>query len=192
MKRIGLNPPRSSCTRGQKLKGVESMAIKRTAAGDAAMRDNNWAVSVPGRRILGAIHEGCYLRDLARTVRLGELERHLDELMRRGLIEIVEGRPSQLLPDGGAVEQTTAPLFAQLGIEELAQVKVRAAQFFNEYVPEQAQALNDELSAVSDETDLLIELGLVRRFLFDVGGQACANRFFEEVVAPAYYPIPAG
>jgi hypothetical protein len=179
-----------------KLKGIHKMAIKRTAAGDAAIYDHNWAVSVPGRRLLSAIYEGCYLRELARTVRLGELERHLDELLRRGLIEIVGSRVSHSPashPPASEVgaEQTIAPLFAQLGIEEMAEVKDRATQFFNEHAPKQAHALMDGLSAVHDETDLLIELGLVRRCLFEVGGQVCANLFFEEVVAPAYYPIVA-
>ncbi len=65
------------------------MEFLRTEAGDVEVSARALPLSVPSRRLLSAISAPTSVVDLARQVRLGELERHLQELVTRGLVRSV-------------------------------------------------------------------------------------------------------
>jgi hypothetical protein len=91
------------------------LEFQRTETGDVEVSARAIPLSVPSRRLLSAIAAPTSVADLARQVRLGELERHLQELVTRGLVRAlvlsVPAEPANPTEPVASVDTVALPAF---------------------------------------------------------------------------------
>jgi hypothetical protein len=162
------------------------MQFVRNIRGEKELTARAYPLSIPARRVLVAIEGQCGISTLARKVRLGELERNLQELIRWNLIDVIEtGRGSRF--EDGAVPPD-APLLESVPEHELATAKRLAIRFLFEYLPAASHAHTFRIEAADSQEILLITLGQAQRELFDAHGREAASKFYETIVAPIFFP----
>ncbi len=172
------------------------MHFTRTSHGEQELATRSIPLSVPERRLLGFITKETSATYLARKVRLGELERHLLHLARRGLIEIVVENGTAdgsdvptvvIVPTPETLKDVLQPLFAVLDNSALAAVKQNAKSFVRMRAAFGIETGIAMVEAADSQEALLVALGAVQRELFDLLGRESAAEFFEQVVAPTFY-----
>ncbi len=162
------------------------MQFVRNIRGEKELAARAYPLSIPARRVLAAIDGQCGISTLARKVRLGELERNLQELIRWNLIDVVETGTVSRFDETGA--PSDAPLLETLPERDLAAAKRLAIRYLFEHLPTASHALAFRIEAADSQEILLITLGQAQRDLFDARGREAAAAFYETIVAPIFFP----
>jgi hypothetical protein len=162
------------------------MQFVRNIRGEKELSARAYPLSIPARRVLVAIEGQCGISTLARKVRLGELERNLQELIRWNLIDVIEIGTVSRFDDAGI--PVDAPLLEVLPERELAAAKRLAIRYLFEHLPTASHGLAFRIEAADSQEILLIALGQAQRDLFDALGREAAAHFYETIVAPIFFP----
>jgi hypothetical protein len=166
---------------------MSKLRFARNPRGDKEVTAQQYPLSVPARRLLGIIDQPTSVSYLVRKVRLGELEKHLQELSKCRLISIYEGERKREDVTSGAPEKAPAPLLEQFSPAVLANAKRVAIQYVFSRMPGSSNAVAFEIDAAQNQETLLVALGQAQRDLFDECGRDVASHFFETVVMPTFF-----
>jgi hypothetical protein len=168
---------------------MSKLRFARNPRGDREITAQQFPLSVPARRLLGIIDGPTSVSYLVRKVRLGELEKHLQELSKCRLIDIYEAELKREPVTSGAPDTEPVPLLEQFSPAVLAQAKRIAVQYAFSHMPGSSNAVAFEIDAAQNQETLLVALGQAQRDLFDECGREVAMHFFEAIVMPTFFTV---
>jgi hypothetical protein len=152
------------------------MRFVRNQNGERELNARQLPVSIPARRALALLATPMSPRELANVVRLGELEHHLQELLKHQLIEVVRADNTIPQPENQALPQAPAAL--------IVAVKRAAIKFVVDHMPLGSTQLAFHIQSANTQEKLLTALSDAQRSLYDNCGKDMAKTYFSEIVEP--------
>jgi hypothetical protein len=152
------------------------MRFVRNQKGERELTARVLPISIPARRALALLATPMSPRELANVVRLGELEHHLQELLKHELIEVVRADNTIAQPENQALPQAPAPL--------IIAVKRASIKFVVDHMPLGSTQLAFHIQSATTQEKLLTALSDAQRALYDNCGKDISKVFFAEIVEP--------
>jgi hypothetical protein len=152
------------------------MRFVRNQKGERELHARELPISIPARRALALLATPMSPRELASVVRLGELEHHLQELLKFQLIDVVRADSAVQLPENQVLQQ--APLAL------INAVKRAAIKYVVDHMPSGSVQLAFHIQSANTQEKLLIALSEAQRALYDNCGKEITKVFFSEIVEP--------
>ncbi len=171
------------------------MSISRTPAGDAELSARALPLSVPARRLLGLLNAPMAPEAIAGQFRFGEWERHVADLVHRGLVfrddtalTATEAPANATAATAAPDAPPTLPARPMLTEADLTAIRRKAVRIINDNLGPSGESVALRIERATSQTALQEELHAARRSLHQMRGRDAAHELYERVIALAFGP----
>jgi hypothetical protein len=173
------------------------MPISRTPAGEVELTARALPLSVPARRLLGILSAPMTAEAVAAQFRFGEWERHVADLVGRGLLvrEADSPVPAESQDDDTTVTAAPAPSGPQtnsvplvLTDADINAIRRKAVRIVNDNLGPSGESVALRLERANSQAALVQELHAARRILHQMRGRDAADELYDRVIALAFGP----